>query len=1000
MDKKILIWITVLILLSNIVLAEEILIDNTGYDSEAQDDAWNYGSDGNGANRLEQAQSFEYGYDANITKIQLRYGTKSNNPSGNWNISIQTDNAGEPSGNMVNNGAYVIIDPTAIAGNTFVNHTFINGASISRNTVYWIVLRNDQVLGVPSKQFIMGHTMSNNYTDGNASYETSAGGGWQSHNVNRDLSFGLYGTFEKNLNLSDSYPATNTQFATTPVSLNVSVDAKYDFNCSYYINGSLNSSKGYSAGQNVFVELNYTNIDGSYTYLISCYNATGFGDDNSNTSENLFYIDTAIPTITANFINDTIYYKTLTAKINFSDNFMLHSYNISIDGADVNNSNLNTTTYQLSLSQDISTLSAGHHELSIRVADGHTAKELLGDYEVNNGLFNDYIQYRFKHPYKEGNVMIYQKESSIFDSWKSKRQKDRYTFSFEPHKKQQYYNLIVESDKKIEIINAPDTIYKKWLIVNEHWIDFYPYDVEFNRINDKQIEVIINTDQDILEFNSIGDLNIVTQNYTFFSVNVTESYQAVVPNGLPTTLYLNITGSQPTNVFVPKLQWNYTNYTATYIGLDGDTHRYSYAITPSITNSPQIVNHSWYINLSGSYESTDVQNQIVIDLQFTNCSVGEKILNLTLVSENNLSSLNGTIEVELEILLPNNMGTLTTLFNSTNSDNLLVCVNNISIFNSQLTADITASYIADDHVHEFWYLDNGVLNESCQFNNHTSCDVTLYDLPLDDSTTFLFQFFDEYGLSVDDAIIHTYRKYIGRGVFYEVERSKQDDNGETHVHLIEEDAIYYFMVTQYGETIYVSDTYNAKCLSTPCLIELDVSDEFTPFSTDWEADDGVYYSITSNKTTRIVTLTFTSNVSNTINFSLYSYNNNEPTLINSSVLTAISGNIELTVPLVYGNTTFFTAIYNNGNFVKSQWVDFTYDAQDYFGTTGAILSAFLIMGLGLMAISEGITLIIVISGALFLMGILMLIDLTWISIISIICAGGIIIYKVIKKKND
>jgi len=64
---------------------------------------------------------------------------------------------------------------------------------------------------------------------------------------------------------------------------------------------------------------------------------------------------------------------------------------------------------------------------------------------------------------------------------------------------------------------------------------------------------------------------------------------------------------------------------------------------------------------------------------------------------------------------------------------------------------------------------------------------------------------------------------LGEGTFREVERAREDQNGDTIVHLVEEDVIYYFIITQNGEVLHTSSTYTALCQQTPCTIQIEAS---------------------------------------------------------------------------------------------------------------------------------------------------------------------------------
>jgi hypothetical protein len=53
----------------------------------------------------------------------------------------------------------------------------------------------------------------------------------------------------------------------------------------------------------------------------------------------------------------------------------------------------------------------------------------------------------------------------------------------------------------------------------------------------------------------------------------------------------------------------------------------------------------------------------------------------------------------------------------------------------------------------------------------------------------------------------------------------------------------------------------------------------------------------------------------------------------------------------------------------------------------------------LMAVSEGAGFIVFTAFALIIIGIMQLVDLTWLAIGSIICAGGVIVWKLMKRRN-
>lgn len=460
-----------------------------------------------------------------------------------------------------------------------------------------------------------------------------------------------------------------------------------------------------------------------------------------------------------------------------------------------------------------------------------------------------------------------------------------------------------------------------------------------------------------------------------------------------TNATINFNGTTYTPDATDKTNADYIKFTKTIIVTGGNSTGMNYPF-------------NWTYNVKNSTTTvltqlTDTKNVAVYSMTITDASVtcGRNILNMTIKNEETnvaiVPASNSTnIQLDLTITSRSNIS-LTWNFSKTwiNNYTVGVCVPSALLTSSTYKIDFTVGYKATGFVQEFYYMDNGTLENTGTFNSYTNSNISLMDLANGDSTTFLFKFKDENNLQVDDAIIHVYRKYIGEGLFREVERASEDNNGETHVHLVEEDVIYYFMVTQYGNIIHTSSQYNAKCLSTPCQIELTASASFIEFPTDYDQINGTSYLITRDLTARTVTLTFLSDVSKTINLSLFKYNNGTVSYINTSSLTGTSGVITLNVPSSFGNQTFFASIFDNGLFIRSEWVDFKEKAQDYFGTTGAILGGLIVLALIFMAISEGVILIVIGVLAILIIGAMQLVDLSWLALISIICAGALIIWK-------
>lgn len=139
-----------------------------------------------GTQRTGFAQSFILSGAVAISAVEVKRGaTTSGTPSGNWTIRIETDNAGKPSGTLVDTNASVVVTPPA-AGE-IVKGTFPFIIPASASTVYHaVILCDNQGTDVYWK---FADSYLNPYANGKISLRDN--GTWSNYNGG-DMYFKIY----------------------------------------------------------------------------------------------------------------------------------------------------------------------------------------------------------------------------------------------------------------------------------------------------------------------------------------------------------------------------------------------------------------------------------------------------------------------------------------------------------------------------------------------------------------------------------------------------------------------------------------------------------------------------------------------------------------------------------------------------------------------------------------------------------------------------------------
>jgi hypothetical protein len=583
--------------------------------------------------------------------------------------------------------------------------------------------------------------------------------------------------------------------------------------------------------------------------------------------------------------------------------------------------------------------------------------------------------------------------------------------------------LFIDSIVPSIIISAPigaidyhipyENLTVNWTILDINldtcWYNYNNTNVTVSCVANTTEIIVFDKDDRIVTFYANDTYGNFNTNYTNWTYNIWEynhTFNEIVLETNIENFELNITMPSGATIQNADFWYNNTSYSASIV-LSGNDALLSYELlTPSVEVDTNMT-FFWEIELDTGTVNTTDSIQTVLALNIDDCSVNEiLILNYTLEDEGTQALITGVnlssnIEVEVTLYTITDVEIIKHFETYINTSYASVCLNKL-LNGTEYKIDVVATYVADGYVQEFWYIDNGNLTpDSWSLNDYTIKNITIRDLSIDDSTTFLFKYYDVNYQIREGAIVTVLRKYIGEGAFKEVERCRLDSNGDCHLHLVEEDVIYQFRVTDGGELEYLSGEYNAKCQGVPCQITLSK----TVSAEEWDEElnnleEGTY-SLTTDTENRTITLDFNLEETGIIKLEVYEYDQNADidVLITEDTTTAKIGSVGVFVPLSYENQTYYAVIRHNDGFVSSTWVDMSESGYKYFGALGLFLGALLVLTLGLIAVSSGEWTVVFIILGLLIASITKLIDMDFYLIMWIVSAGGLIIWKLATRRS-
>lgn len=424
------------------------------------------------------------------------------------------------------------------------------------------------------------------------------------------------------------------------------------------------------------------------------------------------------------------------------------------------------------------------------------------------------------------------------------------------------------------------------------------------------------------------------------------------------------------------LVYNNTRFAGTKTGT-GNNLIFTRIITAPSVGASTNISFYWELSLNNgsttSLFNSTFKNQTVTNVGVDDCASNTVvILNYTMYDEDTRvkipASLNTSFEVTVNVgdqLLEN---AITTSFNKSNLNPVLVCIQNLT---STLRLDSTVKYSSDLRVIEYHNIQNYTLtNQSIPIN------ISLYDLLITSSQEYLITFKDQNFIPVPNVLIDITRQYIPIGLFLTVEIPKTDNNGRTTGHFVSNDIVYTIYVRSQGQLLATFQNVQLFCASAvgDCRLNLDAQGSTTSpqsFTTNGNVSYRPFY----NSSTRTYSFEFVSldGIERLVSLNLTLFDNlNNQTLCSNS-LSSSSGTVTCIIPSSV-NGTAIAKVYINNILIMTDIFDIISTLASQLPSFRYLIAALIILTLPLIAISSPVAAIMLFIVGLIMSGTLIAID--------------------------
>lgn len=883
-------------------------------------------------------------------------------------ISVSTSNAY----GLINDGTFFFISNYATGSvyRYYTNGTYFDTTTIAAGIQplgmtnilndFWIVSLNTGIiydyLYTGTNQYQFSKTLS----EGKHNWSILAFNNYLKSNQSITQDFWVNTTPRVTLN----NPIPYANLSDNQIWFNSTIYSVYNIqNVSLYINGILNSTD--ASGTNGSYNISKYMSDGYYNWSIKACSSLGACNQSDTRYLNVSF---ASPVITIN--SPIAYYNSTNQTINFNitttDNYGLTNLSIIIDGTYWNGTNtpINGTNLFTGIFAD------GTHTFYVNATNiyGKTASTNLRYFSIDtvsptvNIIFPSNVTYFVSFTTLNNNTLFFNwtasHPSGIIDKcWES------------------YDNGITN---RTIACNSNSTVYEPF--------GTYTFAAWSNDT-----------------FGNLGSSRVIfILDYKIFEDAIT--YSGSTLSGATESYGYTFNKSSSLTISSVNFVYNGVSYPISFSPTNNYQTLVNSFVTPTV-DTPTNYNFYWSFLMSDSSTVTSSVSTQTVNPLSLNCSGAgtSVIMNLTMVDEETLQPVNGTIEVLLTVY---SLGTTsivnvynkTFLYNSASALPTEVCISNLLNNYSMaytIRQDVNSSYFI-----KYRNVQYAPLNNNTMYQN-----ITLYNLLLTSGQTFTMKVTGNTYADNGNLLVDVMKQYIATNTYPTVEGAITSNDGSAIVHLIPSSSIYNFVVSQNGVLLGTFNSYQVQCVNSVCSIPLNLNVGSVTLQ-NLTNYGNILGSGHLNNATNVLTFSFISTDGNPHNVSAVVYENNGTTdySICSSSLVSTSGTLSCVIPSTYQNLSFVQQVYSDGTYLGSK-IYSSYkgiSSADYYGVD-ILIELLMFTTLVLLFINSPIMIVIgAILGMFFAVTLILINSGSWWTIfgtiIYFVIAGVLIIWQINRRK--